>query len=168
MVVNYECLGKTAATRERRYKVLVFYLKGATPIEIAKLMGLKPKRISNDIYFIKNNAINNLPLNIVRDLGQSFFEQKITELERKLKENETDMRVWLGIQKLILEYKDRSLKMYGALFDGPETPGTIMVEANAKWLEDLPRAKITDAEFIEIPENTEDQTNEDGTTKGTD
>jgi len=124
MTLNYTCLGQNDKIRKRRYNVLTFFLKGATPQEIADFTNNNPdfepitiKQVYNDIGYLRTHPLHDLPIELVRDFGKSFYELKITELERKLKKNEANPSVWLGIQKLIKEYKDASLKLQGAAVD---------------------------------------------------
>lgn len=115
MTMNYTCLGRNDDMRERRYKVLTFYLKGASPQETADYTGLPIKQVYNDLMYLRTTPLNDLPMDMVRDFGKSFYEMKITELERRLKKVEGNPPVWLGVQKLIKDYKDASLKLCGAL-----------------------------------------------------
>ena len=114
MTLNYTCLGSNENIRERRYKVLTFFLKGASPQETADYTGMTIKQVYNDITYLRTHPLHDLPIDMVRDFGKSFYEIKVTELERKLKNNESNPSVWLGIQKLIKDYKDASLKLQGA------------------------------------------------------
>lgn len=114
MTLNYTCLGHNEKIRDRRYKVLTLFLKGASPKETANTTGMTIKQVYNDITFLRTNPLHDLPIEMVRDFGKSFYEIKVTELERKLKMNESNPSVWLGIQKLIKDYKDASLKLQGA------------------------------------------------------
>lgn len=132
--INYRCLGKSDKTRNRRYHVLSFYLKGAKPSEIHNLVSrmtgyekYKQKDCYDDVAYLRSHPLNDLPLEMVRDFGKSFYEIKITELERKLIFNETENpTVWLGIQKLILSYKMELLKLTGASVERVEHSGSVI------------------------------------------
>lgn len=131
MTLNYTCLGHNETIRDRRYKVLTFFLKGATPQETANTTGMTIRQVYNDILFLRTNPLHDLPIEMVRDFGKSFYEIKVTELERKLKANESNPSVWLGIQKLIKEYKDASLKLQGAVVEKVELEITKPIQI--KW-----------------------------------
>ena len=112
MTLNYTCLGSNDEIRKRRYNVLTFFIKGATPDEIVRFTNENPniesittKQVYNDLSYLRSHPLHDLPIDMVRDFGKSFYELKVTELERKLKKNESNPAVWLGIQKLIREYK---------------------------------------------------------------
>lgn len=132
--INYICLGKSEKTRNRRYHVLSFYLKGAKPAEIFNLVSrmegyekYKQKDCYDDIAYLRSHPLNDLPLEMVRDFGKSFYEVKITELERKLINNESENpTIWLGIQKLILSYKMELLKLAGASVERVEHSGSVI------------------------------------------
>jgi hypothetical protein len=123
MTINYTCLGKTEEMRERRYTVLTFFLKGARPFEIAEINGLPIKQVYNDLMYLRTHPLHDLPIDMVRDFGKSFFEIKISELERNLKKYGNNPSVWLGIQKEIRGYKNDLLKLQGALVDKVEHSG---------------------------------------------
>lgn len=130
MTLNYTCLGKSDKIRNRRFKVLMLFLKGGTPAEIYINMNeqginISKKIIYNDLSYLRITPLHDLPIDMVRDFGKSFYEIKITELERKLRRNESNPSVWLGIQKLIKEYKDSSLKLQGAVIQKIEHTGEI-------------------------------------------
>jgi len=131
--INYKCLGSSEVIRERRYQVLTFYLKGAKPKEITELVQRMPgceqfkiKDCYDDIAYLRSHPLNDLPIEMVRDFGKSFFEIKITELERSLKKNEANPPTWVGIQKLILAYKSELLKLTGASVERIEHSGSII------------------------------------------
>lgn len=132
MTINYKCLGHNDKMRVRRYYVLTYFLKGATPQEIAqfteenpKLKPITIKQVYNDIGYLRTHPLHDLPVDIVKDFGKSFYEMKVTELERKLKKHEENPSVWLGIQKLIKDYKDASLKLQGASVEKVEHTGDV-------------------------------------------
>lgn len=114
MTINYTCLGRSEEIRDRRFKVLQFFLRGAKPAETSDIAGIDIKDVYNDLVYLRTHPLHDLPLDMVRDFGKSFYELKISELERKLTKHESNPTVWLGIQKLIKEYKDASLKLQGA------------------------------------------------------
>jgi len=134
--INYRCLGKSDKIRERRYNVLTFWLKGAKPGEIHKMVsripgyeGYTQKKCYDDVAYICNpeHILHDLPIEMIRDFGKSFFEVKITELERKLITYESENpNVWLGIQKLILNYKMELLKLTGASIERIEHSGSVI------------------------------------------
>jgi len=138
--MNYTCLGRNEKFRERRHRVLTLFLRGAKPAEIAEIMTLQDrgkgitekttvKTVYNDILFLRSTKLHDLPVDLVRDLGNSFYESKITELERKLKANESNPSVWLGIQKLILDYKKESMKLLGAQEpDGAQNNSGVVIQ----------------------------------------
>lgn len=132
MTLNYECLGSNNKLRERRYTVLSYFIRGATPQEIAAITELNNKdktitikQVYNDIAYLRTHELHDLPLNMLRDLNTSFYELKVTELERKLKKHESNPSVWLGIQKLIIDVKDKSLKLQGAAVEKVEHSGYV-------------------------------------------
>ena len=133
MTLNYTCLGSNDKIRQRRYNVLSFYLRGGTPDEIftlinktEKLPPITLKQVYNDVQFLRSTSLHDLPVEMVRDFGKSFYEIKVSELERKLSKNESNPAVWLGIQKLIREYKGDSLKLQGLMSEKVEHSGTIV------------------------------------------
>lgn len=132
MTLNYTCLGHNEKLRDRRYLVLTYFLKGATPNEIAdfseqnkKIKTITIKQVYNDIAYLRKTPLHDLPVDIVKDFGKSFYELKVTELERKLRKHEENPSVWLGIQKLIKDYKDASLKLQGASIEQIELSGSV-------------------------------------------
>ena len=137
MTLNYTCLGSNDKIRQRRYNVLSFYLRGGTPDEIftlinktEKLPPITLKQVYNDVQFLRSTSLHDLPVDMVRDFGKSFYEIKVSELERKLSKNESNPAVWLGIQKLIREYKGDSLKLQGLMSEKVElnVPGISKIE----------------------------------------
>lgn len=134
MTINYKCLGQNDKFRERRYKVLTFFLKGATPQETAEYAEIPIKQVYNDIAYLRSNPLHDLPIDMVKDFGKSFYEMKITELERKLKKYESNPSVWLGIQKEIRGYKNDSLKLQGVANDKIDVNHS--GEIALKWSED--------------------------------
>ena len=133
MTLNYTCLGSNDEIRKRRYNVLTFFIKGAIPDEIVRFTNENPniesittKQVYNDLSYLRSHPLHDLPIDMVRDFGKSFYELKVTELERKLKKNESNPAVWLGIQKLIREYKGDSLKLQGLMSEKVEHSGTIV------------------------------------------
>jgi len=126
--MDFTCLGSNEKIRQRRYTVLKLYLKGLTPQEISKKTGLKQKHVYNDVLFLKTHKLNDLPIEIYRDMGMSFYELKIKELESELEKHKQNPSVWLGVQKLIKEYKDTMLKLIGASNEKVECQGDVKVE----------------------------------------
>jgi len=140
MTINYTCLGQNDTMRKRRYNVLSFYLKGGTPEETVNITNKNPdipditlKQVYNDIQFLRNTPLHDLPIEMARDFGKSFYELKVTELERKLSKNESNPAVWLGIQKLIREYKADSLKLQGLMNEKVEHEGEITHTLKVKY-----------------------------------
>ena len=128
MPIDFKVLGKTEEMQQRRYKVLQYYLKGASAREIADLMDLTKKKVYNDLDYIRQTPLHNLPLSIVRDLGNSFYEMKIRELESdlsKARRQNTNPSYILGLEKLIQKYKMESLKLQGAYVDKIEHSGSV-------------------------------------------
>ena len=130
MTLDYTCLGPYDEIRKRRYFVLSLLIKNATPAEIVEMSiksekqeDLTIKQVYNDLSYLRTHELHNLPLNMVRDINCSFFELKVTELERKANKYETNPSVWLGIQKLIGYYKEKSLQLQGALVEKVEHSG---------------------------------------------
>lgn len=137
--MDYKCLGSTDEIRARRYAVLIAFLKGGNPTEIAAGTGFKIRQVYSDIDFLRRNPLNNLPVDIVRDFGVSFYEMKITELERRAGTlKDPNSTLWLGIQKLIKEYKSELLKLVGATIERVELSGAVEHKMKADWIDDIP------------------------------
>jgi len=137
--LDYKCLGKTEELRARRYQVLVAFLKGGNPAEIAKGTNFPIRQVYSDIDYLRRNPLNTLPVDIVRDFGVSFYEMKVTELERRAQLiKDPNSTLWLGIQKLIKEYKSEILKLVGASVERMELSGKVEHTVTATWLSDVP------------------------------
>ena len=114
MVMDYRCLGAVEEVRERRLSILRLYLKGGTPREMSEKLGFRIEDIYNDLRYLRETPLHSLPIDIVRDFGESFYEMKIAELEESLKGFKARSPNWIGVQKLILQYKVEALKLTGA------------------------------------------------------
>lgn len=133
MPIDYRALGPNAKLQHRRYKVLRLYLKGATPPEIAHMTGETIKTVDNDLQYLRTKQLNELPLMIMKDMGNSFYELKIRELEAEIAKlpNKTpeDIRSYsntrLGYEKLIQKYKEQSLQLMGAFTERVEHTGQV-------------------------------------------
>lgn len=148
---NFKLLGNNDTIRTRRFRVLQLYLKGAIPPEIAYTMGLETKQVYNDINFLRSIQLNDLPIEIIRDMGANFFEMKIRELQARIAQEadkeKKDKAYILGLEKLILSHKIESLKVQGA-YEDPEDkrPGPIQIifeEVSGRHGKDS--AKLTEA-----------------------
>jgi hypothetical protein len=122
-MLNYQALGSNDEMRHRRLTVLRFMLKGAEPPEIAHQMGKPVKTVYNDIAHLKKTQIyGEESIEIIRDQGNSFYEQKIRELEGQIARlpNRTPEdilkfgNIRLGLEKQILACKEKSLQLAGA------------------------------------------------------
>jgi len=105
--------------RERRYKVLKEFVKGKTPIETAEILDMPMKQVENDRLFITNGGLQNTPVEIVRELNNSYYEIKHAELEGEAEKylNDKDRRSYIAIQKVIGDNKSASLKLMGLMND---------------------------------------------------
>jgi hypothetical protein len=131
---NYKKLGANDQMRLRRYKVLQLYLRGATPPEIAHTLGMEPKAVYNDIEFLRTCQLNDMALDIIRDMGANFYEVKVRELSARIssipaEDVRKNYSYILGLEKLIQKYKEESLKIQGAYLgtEDPETPQEIKI-----------------------------------------
>ena len=118
-MIDYTCLGQNKAMRERRYKVLKEFVKGKTPKETAEILDLPMKQVENDRLFITNGGLQNTPVEIVRELNNSYYEIKHAELEgeaEKYRQDE-DRKSYIAIQKVIGDNKSNSLKLMGLMND---------------------------------------------------
>lgn len=145
MAMNYECLGIDTEMQERRYAVLKHFLKGFTPREIAKATGLTIKKVYNDLLFLRTNQLHDVPIEMIRDFGKSFYELKIRELEDSLDGLKSMPNAWLGAQKLIKEMKVESLKIQGGYIDRVEHSGKVDSEVVHIYLPGNGRDVLPDA-----------------------
>lgn len=124
---NYIILGQNDDIRARRFRILQLYLRNATPPEIAHSLGLELKQVYRDITFLRSIRLNDLPIEIIRDMGSNFFEMKVRELQSRvaaIPEDEVlkNSNYVLGLERLILQHKSESLKILGAYQDPDEHP----------------------------------------------
>ena len=125
MTLDYSCLGKNEEVRERRYKVFILTLKGAKPVEIQKTTGQAIRQVYNDLLFLRTNPLHNLSVDMMRDLDQSWFAIKISELERNLQQLDPYTNMWLKTQELLLRYKVDLMKLSGVLVERVEHSGSV-------------------------------------------
>lgn len=96
------------------------------PPEIAYSLGLEIKQVYHDISFLRGIQLNDLPLEIIRDMGTNFFEMKVRELQARISEEARDEKkdraYILGLEKLVLNHKVESLKLQGAYQDPESQP----------------------------------------------
>ena len=118
-MIDYTCLGQNKAMRERRYKVLKEFVKGKTPKETAEILDMPMKQVENDRLFITNGGLQNTPVEIVRELNNSYYEIKHAELESEAEKyrEEEDRKSYIAIQKVIGDNKSNSLKLMGLMND---------------------------------------------------
>jgi hypothetical protein len=118
-MIDYTCLGQNKTMRERRYKVLKEFVKGKTPIETAEILEMPMKQVENDRLFITDGGLKNTPVEIVRELNNSYYEIKHAELEGEAEKyrEEEDRKSYIAIQKVIGDNKSNSLKLMGLMND---------------------------------------------------
>lgn len=116
-MIDHTCLGRTDEIRDRRYSILSLLVKGTKPRDIVSLLGFTDDQVKNDIFFLTNTPLHNLPVELARDYNLSFYEVKVLELEGRLEDFETDSKSWLANQELIRKYKADSLKLQGLMND---------------------------------------------------
>lgn len=136
--INYKGLGTTEKIRERRYQVLTYSLKGGKPSEVAALIGVKIKTVYDDIAYLHSHRLQDAPIEVYRDLGNSWYEMKITELERSSKEYKGSP-VWVNLQNTILKYKTDQLKLIGAFVEHIEHSGSVV-----QIVDNIPQSKKID------------------------
>lgn len=120
MAIDYKCLGRNSTTQNRRYEILKWILKGYTPAEIQKITGNDIKEVYNDIQFLHKTPLHNVPVELMKDMGQSFFEVKIKELEENLDTLDAHSKLWLETQALIIKTKTELLKLQGGYVEKVE------------------------------------------------
>ena len=118
-MIDYTCLGQNKAMRERRYKVLKEFVKGKTPKETAEILDMPMKQVENDRLFITDGGLKNTPVEIVRELNNSYYEIKHAELESEAEKyrDDEDRKSYIAIQKVIGDNKSASLKLMGLMND---------------------------------------------------
>ena len=118
-MIDYTCLGQNKTMRERRYKVLKEFVKGKTPKETAEILDMPMKQVENDRLFITDGGLKNTPVEIVRELNNSYYEIKHAELEGEAEKyrEEEDRKSYIAIQKVIGDNKSNSLKLMGLMND---------------------------------------------------
>lgn len=128
-MMDYTCLGQNKTMRDRRYKVLKEFVKGKTPIETAEKLDMPMKQVENDRLFITNGGLQNTPVEIVRELNNSYYEIKHAELESEAEKyrDDDDRKSYIGIQKEIRGYKSDSLKLMGLMNDKVEHSGDVTI-----------------------------------------
>ena len=117
-MIDYNVLGDTVKTRERRFKVIQLQHKGLNQSEIARMMEVNPAQITRDLKHIRKLYADGeeTPIKILQAEGASFFNMKIREYEGvagKAKKNGM-YNIWLGCQNKIIDLKIKELTMYGA------------------------------------------------------
>lgn len=163
--MDYCKLGTQEKTKTRRFKILGLLAKGATPPEISNSVNKQlekagEKPLSLDTIYLDIRHINKLyaegddtPLAAIRAQGETFYLQKIRELEQKAQDYKDNPSVWLGIQKLLADLKEKDLKLKGAFVEKVEHSGEIKHVA-IKWIED---AKALPPEPKKVESKTEGQ-----------
>ena len=127
-VVNYECLGTTNKIKARRYNILCLrWIKGYNAQDIAAALNVSRRLVYEDIDYIKKHKMNDLPLEIWKDLDQSWFLIKIKELEAKLDQVESTTQ-WINIQNTILGYKKEFMKLTGVYEEQINHTGEIVIK----------------------------------------
>ena len=118
-MIDYTCLGQNKTMRERRYKVLKEFVNGKTPIETAEVLDMPMKQVENDRLFITNGGLQNTPVEIVRELNNSYYEIKHAELEgeAEIYRDDGDRKSYIAVQKVIGDNKSASLKLMGLMND---------------------------------------------------
>jgi len=145
-MIDYTCLGQNKAMRERRYKVLKEFVKGKTPIETAEALDMPMKQVENDRLFITNGGLQNTPVEIVRELNNSYYEIKHAELEGEAEKyrKDEDRKSYIAIQKVIGDNKSNSLKLMGLMNDKVEHSGAIKLDAVQIYIPDNGRNDAED------------------------
>ena len=144
--IDYTALGKNKKTADRRYKVLRLTMKGLTPIEILRSINtlggvyakVSYKTIQRDVCHLQTTQLNTLPLDIIKDMGQSFFELRIREYETELKTTKND-GARAKLHELIHKAKIESLKISGAYVEKVEHSGNVGVSI----VDDVPKPHKT-------------------------
>ncbi len=128
MPIDYSRLGQNEEMQKRRYDVLTYWVKGATPADTAEGLKIDIADVYNDFRFISKSDLHDISPEIARGFNQSFYEIKIRELEGSLKRLKADIKAWLTLQDLIRRYKLDSLRLQGLLTDKVEHSGTVKME----------------------------------------
>lgn len=132
-MTDYTALGKSEEKRTRRLAVLKEYLKNKSPPEIAEATGYDLKQVNNDLYFLRHKPLNDLPLDLIRDMGVNFFEFQLKDIIDELASIPAIQRrnypaYVLGLWDKMLKYKAESLKLQGAYVEPePEAPQAIRI-----------------------------------------
>lgn len=122
---DYACLGKNEDVRERRYKVFILTLKGMKPCDIQNQTGQTIRQVYNDLLFLRSNPMHNMSVEMLKDIDQSWFAVKITELEQNLMLLTPDSKLWLETQDQIRKYKVELMKLSGVMVEKVEHSGEI-------------------------------------------
>ena len=130
MTVDYDLLGKSKAIRDRRYKVLSLMVKGGTPDDITRTLGLSFQTVHNDMAHIRKQPLHTLSATIAKDLNNSAYELKIRELEVMAESVKHDIKAWTALQKPILEARAASLKLQGLMSEKVEHTGSVDLNEN--------------------------------------
>ena len=69
--------------------------------------------------------MNNLSINMMKDIDQSWFNIKIYELEQNLMQLDPGTDIWLKTQDQIRKYKVELMKLSGVLVDKVEHSGDV-------------------------------------------
>lgn len=125
MPIDYSRLGKKPDMQERRFNVLTYWVKGATPADTAKALEMDISDVYNDYKFITKAKLHDISPEIARGFNLSFYEIKIRELEGNLKDFKVDSKAWLGLQETIRKYKVDSLKLQGLMNEKVEHSGEV-------------------------------------------
>ena len=123
--LDYACLGVSEEVRKRRYNVFVMTVKGAKPVDIQKQTGRSIRQVYNDLSYIRSHPMNNLSINMMKDIDQSWFNIKIYELEQNLMQLDPGTDIWLKTQDQIRKYKVELMKLSGVLVDKVEHSGDV-------------------------------------------
>jgi hypothetical protein len=122
-MIDYAVLGKTEKTRARRFRVLMLLAKGAAPPEIRKMTGVALSTVYEDLRAIRRlqEAGSSVPLSVIVADGETWYQQKMRELEARAERvKDSNVPVWLGIQRTLIDLKRDDLKLKGAFVERNE------------------------------------------------
>ncbi len=161
--MDYCKLGTQEKTKTRRFKIIGLLAKGATPPEIQKsinkqLEAEEKKPLSLDMIYLDIRHINKLyaegddtTLAAIQAQGETFYQHMIRDLIRKAQDYESNPSVWLGIQKLLADLKEKDLKLKGAFVEKIEHTGEIRHVA-VQWQKES--ENLPEPEKVEVSRRT--------------